>query len=111
MVCAIRAAAASSVGRGGSFEDVQRSLGLIGIGPRLSSAPLRITLCIMQPQPDSEDVPGFIRRLMPRASETELREATDTFKRYMHVVRDICERINVESTGKDSPDAGVHDTL
>jgi hypothetical protein len=33
---------------------------------------------------------------MPTASEDELREATDTFKRYMSIVRRIYERITLE---------------
>ena len=49
-------------------------------------------------------VPKFIRRLMPSASDEELREATETFKQYMAVVRRIYERITLERIELDSSD-------
>jgi hypothetical protein len=42
------------------------------------------------------DIPKFIRRVMPGASEMELREATATFDEYMAVVWEIFERIKRE---------------
>lgn len=51
-----------------------------------------------------EHVPKFIRRLMPSASEEELREATETFTQYMAVVRRIYERITLERIEFDSSD-------
>lgn len=50
------------------------------------------------------EIPKFIRRLMPTSSELELREATDTFKQYMAVVRRIYERITLERIEADSSD-------
>jgi hypothetical protein len=50
------------------------------------------------------EIPKFIQRLMPTASEAELREATETFKQYMAVVRRIHQRITVERIEADSSD-------
>jgi hypothetical protein len=50
----------------------------------------------------NQPVPRFIRRLMPTASEDELRKATDNFARYMAVVRRIYERITLERFEADS---------
>lgn len=47
-------------------------------------------------------IPKFIRRVMPSASELELREATATFDRYMVLVWQIFQRIRRESVGADS---------
>ncbi len=57
------------------------------------------------------EIPKFIRRVMPKASETELREATATFDEYMAVVWDIFQRINREQAGSDSPNFGVCDRV
>jgi hypothetical protein len=50
------------------------------------------------------EVPKFIRRLMPNASPEELREATETFKQYMAIVRRIYERVTLERMEFDSSD-------
>jgi hypothetical protein len=47
-------------------------------------------------------VPKFIRRLMAGASEQELLDATENFKRYMAVVRRIYERVTSERLELDS---------
>jgi len=57
------------------------------------------------------EIPKFIRRVMPKASETELREATETFNEYMAVVWDIFLRIKRESTDDDSANFGVCDRV
>jgi hypothetical protein len=57
------------------------------------------------------NVPGFIRRVMPKASEEELREATVTFDEYMAVVWEIFQRIKREEEASDSPKLGVHDRV
>jgi hypothetical protein len=46
-------------------------------------------------------IPKFIRRLMPHATENELREATDRFRQYMGVIQRIYERA-VETREADS---------
>ena len=58
-----------------------------------------------------DEIPKFIRRVMPKASETELREATETFNEYMAVVWDIFQRIKREQAGRDSPKLGVCDRV
>ncbi len=50
------------------------------------------------------EIPKFIRRLMPAASDEEMQEATETFKQYMTVVRRIYERITLERIELDSSD-------
>ena len=57
------------------------------------------------------EIPKFIRRVMPTASETELREATATFNEYMAVVWDIFQRIKREQADSDSPNSGVCDRV
>ena len=52
-------------------------------------------------------VPKFIRRVMPRATEAELREATATFDEYMAIVWEIFLRIKREQQEIDSPQLGV----
>jgi hypothetical protein len=44
-----------------------------------------------------QPIPLFIRRVMPSATEPELREATETFIRYMKIVIGIHERIEGDS--------------
>ena len=56
-------------------------------------------------------VPKFIRRVMPRATEAELREATATFDEYMAVVWEIFQRIKREQQETDSPQSGVCDRV
>ena len=58
-----------------------------------------------------EQVPKFIRRLMPHANEQELFEATDNFKRYMAVVRRIYERISQEMPELDSSERRRFDRM
>ena len=43
-------------------------------------------------------IPSFIRRRMPNATEVELLEATEAFKRYINVVIRIHERRELEQT-------------
>jgi len=45
----------------------------------------------------AEAIPTFIRRVMPGASELELREATDALKQYMAAVLRIHERLEREA--------------
>ena len=54
------------------------------------------------PKDDNGEIPLFIRRVMLKATETELREATATFDRYMAVVWEIFERISREQAEPDS---------
>jgi hypothetical protein len=44
-------------------------------------------------------IPPFIRRLMPNATEGELLDATEVFKRYVQIVIAIYERTTEEETG------------
>lgn len=55
-------------------------------------------------------VPQFIRRLMPNATDDELREATDNFRQYMSVVERIYQRI-AQSSPSDSPQFGFRDRV
>lgn len=56
-------------------------------------------------------IPKFIRRAMPKATEAELLEATATFEEYMAVVWDIFQRIKREQQESDSPKSGVRDRV
>jgi hypothetical protein len=53
------------------------------------------------PNPQS-NIPMFIRRLMPEATEAQLREATETFLRYMAVVIRIHERSIVDNDSQET---------
>ena len=53
----------------------------------------------------------FVRRVMPNASEAELREATANFDEYMAVVWDIFQRIKRQQDATDSPNEGHRSTL
>jgi hypothetical protein len=55
------------------------------------------------------EIPKFIRRVMPHASEAELREATANFDNYMAVVWKIFQRIRREQADSDSQKSGVCD--
>ena len=57
------------------------------------------------------EIPKFIRRVMPKASETELREATATFDEYMAVVWEIFQRVKRESTDADSANTVIGDKI
>ena len=57
------------------------------------------------------EIPQFIRRVMPKASEVELREATATFDEYMAVVWEIFERIKREQETSNSPKLGFSDKV
>lgn len=56
-------------------------------------------------------VPKFIQRVMPKASDAELREATAAFDEYMAVVWEIFERIKRQQRDSDSPKMGVCDRV
>ena len=47
-------------------------------------------------------IPNFIRRLMPGATEPELRSATETFRQYMAAVLRIHTRLQREALPVDS---------
>lgn len=51
----------------------------------------------------TEIIPKFIRRVMPGATEGQLRQATETFKQYMAAVLRIHDRLEREAMEKDSP--------
>jgi hypothetical protein len=53
----------------------------------------------VDPQPK---IPTFIRRVMPSASEAELHDATETFRRYVAVVMRMSARLAQESRTVDS---------
>lgn len=59
----------------------------------------------MSTQP-AEVIPKFVRRVMPGASEVELRKATEALKQYMVVVLRIHERLEREAAQGDSRDVG-----
>lgn len=40
-----------------------------------------------------QEIPLFIRRVMPNATATELREAAETFRRFLRTIIGIHERI------------------
>lgn len=56
-------------------------------------------------------IPKFIRRVMPKATEAELCEATATFDEYMAVVWEIFQRIKHEHQESDSPKLGFSDRV
>jgi hypothetical protein len=49
-----------------------------------------------------QSIPKFIQRVMPEATEAELREATATFDEYMRIVWEIFTRIEREEECLDS---------
>lgn len=53
----------------------------------------------------TNEIPKFVRRVMPNATETEVREATATFDEYMSIVWEIFQRIKREQTEGDSPNS------
>jgi hypothetical protein len=55
-------------------------------------------------------IPKFIQRLMPRATEGELREATDNFRQYMSVIERIYQRL-AQSSPPDSRQIGFRDRV
>jgi hypothetical protein len=57
-----------------------------------------------------DHIPKFIRRLMPNATEGELREATDNFRQYMSVIERIYQRI-AQSSPPDSRQFGFRDRV
>jgi hypothetical protein len=50
----------------------------------------------------NNQIPKFIRRLMPRATESQLKDATDTFREYVAIVLRICTRLQHEAQSADS---------
>jgi hypothetical protein len=61
---------------------------------------------------DNENgIPNLIRRLMPSASETELREAAENFRQYLGVVHQIWQRIRHERAEADSPAGDERDRV
>jgi hypothetical protein len=56
-------------------------------------------------------IPKVVRRFMPGASETELREAAEAFNEYLVVVWEIFQRIEREQTGNDLPNSEVPDRV
>jgi hypothetical protein len=72
----------------------------------------RLILFSMSENNDPErPVPRLVRRLMPAASNTELREAAETFDQYMMVVLGIFERVKRERQEPDSPDSKIQDRV
>jgi hypothetical protein len=59
----------------------------------------------------SNNIPKFIRRVMPNASEAELREATANFDEYMAIVLEIFQRIKREDADGDSPNERLCDRV
>jgi hypothetical protein len=57
---------------------------------------------------DPKEVPKFVRRLMPTATEAEHHEATQNFKEYLAVVWRMYERIKRERVTADSPKSETH---
>jgi hypothetical protein len=50
-----------------------------------------------------DEIPLFIRRIMPHASEAQLAEAAENFKEYMTVVWQIHRRLAQDRLDSDSP--------
>ena len=69
---------------------------------------LRSTLSDME-NDQFNSVPKFIRRVMPVASEEQLREATANFDEYMAVIWEIFERIKRDQAATDSPKSKSRD--
>jgi hypothetical protein len=59
------------------------------------------------PSEQKGDIPKFIRRVMPGATDVELQEATETLKQCMAVALRIYTRTKREERGTDSPEAGL----
>lgn len=57
------------------------------------------------------EIPQFIRRVMPAAGTAELREATTAFDEYVAVVWEIFQRITREKQKSDSSRPSVHDRV
>lgn len=50
-----------------------------------------------------QGIPTFIRRAMPNASQAELHDAADAFRRYVAIVVRMYARVRRESPTVDSP--------
>lgn len=48
------------------------------------------------------EIPKFIRRLMPNATDDELLEATNNFKAYLAVVIRLSDEVSRKTTAPDS---------
>jgi len=56
----------------------------------------------MAHDPIDDEIPLFIRRVMPEASEAQLAEAAENFKEYMTVVWQIHRRLAQSRLDSDS---------
>lgn len=56
-------------------------------------------------------IPFFVRRLMPGASETDLRQAAENLRAYLAVIYTIYERRRSELGMPDSPESIADDRL
>jgi len=66
----------------------------------------------MSQENTGNNIPKFIRRYMPEATEVELQDATKTFRQYVAIVVRIYRRIKSEEEAmQDSPDSGSRDTV
>jgi hypothetical protein len=68
-------------------------------------------MLLLMAENDESNIPSFIRRVMPDASDAELREATATLDEYMAVVWEIFQRIKREKAEIDSHKSGVCDRV
>jgi hypothetical protein len=57
------------------------------------------------------EIPEFIRKLMPHATEAELTEAAENFRGYISVILRIYERIRRDQARRDSSQLKVCDRL
>ncbi len=63
----------------------------------------------MQLMENAGEIPLFIRRLLPNATERELESAAHTFRDYVAFVLRIHDRLHAEFTLQDSPNSADRD--
>jgi hypothetical protein len=59
----------------------------------------------------SDQIPNFIRELMPEGTEGDLLDAADNFRAYIAIVLRIHERVNAEKRYGDSSEPELRDRL
>ena len=78
---------------------------------RTTPLPYSLSIYMEEPQPQRDDVPTFIRALMPDASETELHECRDAVEDYLKAVLGILDRQRGTCGQCDSREMGNRSTI
>jgi signal transduction histidine kinase len=58
-------------------------------------------------KPNQSKAEAFIRDLCKGKSEEEIREANETFRRYIALVKRICERLEREELERENLDSSI----